>query len=302
MLVKISLVLDRPVVDTVYTASDIISGHLVVENDQPLPTSAINNISLIGEAHCGWIIRRPSKRLDENRNYYTTFEDIPHEGHYECLDLKYYPLNAYPSVLNPGYHKIQFEFQLPNGGFPSTYEGKYGHIRYWIEAQVDTQLMPVNEWPYLAIVVNGPAHVSNHQLSQRAYNSSTGMLNNQPIYLRCELDTMGQREGQDIPVHCIVDNQSDKDLILKASLKRQVMYYAPESRRKTTETVVRNISHIIERTTRVYKTVQLFVPRDLPVVCHTCPVIDIRYTVSVVVDNPDQSFEMDCELPVILND
>lgn len=40
-------------------------------------------------------------------------------------------------MLPMGEHVMSFSFQLPSSALPSSFEGKLGHIRYWLEATVD---------------------------------------------------------------------------------------------------------------------------------------------------------------------
>ena len=40
-------------------------------------------------------------------------------------------------VLPAGAHAMPFAFQLPSARLPSSFEGKHGYIRYWLEATVD---------------------------------------------------------------------------------------------------------------------------------------------------------------------
>ena len=40
------------------------------------------------------------------------------------------------SYLSPGRHAFQFSFRIPPYSLPSSFESKYGYVRYWIKARI----------------------------------------------------------------------------------------------------------------------------------------------------------------------
>lgn len=40
-------------------------------------------------------------------------------------------------VLSAGEHSFPFEFRLPEENLPTTFEGKHGHVKYWLKAILD---------------------------------------------------------------------------------------------------------------------------------------------------------------------
>ena len=46
------------------------------------------------------------------------------------------PSGAYPTI-EPGEHSFPFHFQIPQRKLPSSFEGKFGFIRYWLKATMD---------------------------------------------------------------------------------------------------------------------------------------------------------------------
>ena len=40
-------------------------------------------------------------------------------------------------VLSTGEHSFPFEFRLPEENLPTTFEGKHGHVKYWLKAILD---------------------------------------------------------------------------------------------------------------------------------------------------------------------
>ncbi|KAG0437318.1 hypothetical protein HPB47_017492 [Ixodes persulcatus] len=40
-------------------------------------------------------------------------------------------------VLTEGHHEFNFSFLLPTSGVTTSFEGKYGSVRYWLKAEVE---------------------------------------------------------------------------------------------------------------------------------------------------------------------
>lgn len=62
----------------------------------------------------------------------------------EKRNLNYPPLfslgpyqNGSDVKLQPGNYSFPFEFRLPPNGLPTSFEGPYGSIRYWIHGEAD---------------------------------------------------------------------------------------------------------------------------------------------------------------------
>ena len=40
-------------------------------------------------------------------------------------------------TLEPGKHSFEFKIKLPDGPLPSSFEGEYGAIKYWVKGYID---------------------------------------------------------------------------------------------------------------------------------------------------------------------
>ena len=47
-------------------------------------------------------------------------------------------------TIAAGVHQYRFSFRLPTEFLPSSYEGEYGAIRYWLALQIDRPLLRFN--------------------------------------------------------------------------------------------------------------------------------------------------------------
>ena len=47
--------------------------------------------------------------------------------------------NSPDPILSAGHHSFSFSVQIPSDNVPSSFENKYGAIRYWTVAYIDRQ-------------------------------------------------------------------------------------------------------------------------------------------------------------------
>ncbi len=106
-------------------------------------------------------------------------------------------------------------------------------------------------------------------------------------------------KGNTIAINCFIDNQSKKSMTLKASLKQIVIFHAEGKHRKSETKLVRSIGNTINATEKQSQVIGLLVPVTAPIVHNCCPIIDMKYLVVITLDIPG-SFDLHCELPVIL--
>ncbi len=102
-----------------------------------------------------------------------------------------------------------------------------------------------------------------------------------------------------IQINCSINNQSKKSMSLRATLKQEVDFYASGSHRKCCGKIVRVVGNTIAPFSKTNEVMTLLVPTTTPVVHKSCPIINIKYTITVTLDIPG-SFELHCNLPVIL--
>ncbi|XP_054155749.1 arrestin domain-containing protein 3-like [Oppia nitens] len=313
MVIKLktfTLVLDRP--GAVYRPLDVLSGQCILQLDGEMHLSQLT-ITMKGRAECEWTeqVKQPKhsgRRSSEtvsasgsatSTSSVNTTETIRHYQRYNCVELPYYPGNIYPSVLHNGQHIIAFNFQLPDR-IPATYDGQYGRIRYWLKAHIKQD--GPDETTIQPFTVQTPAYVSIQELTQPVLVSkdkTVGLIGGKPLILRCQLHSRGHNVGHSIPVHCFIDNQSKKSMILKAALKQEVQFTANGVNKQTRQKLTRGLDQTVGASTQTNTIVELQVPPNAPVVHSVCPIISIKYQLSVKLDIPG-SFDLKCDLPIIL--
>ena len=70
-------------------------------------------------------------------------------------------------TITAGVHQYQFSFDLPEGDLPSSYEGKYGAIRYWVQLQVERPVARFSVDRHKAITVLDNININTPELNVR---------------------------------------------------------------------------------------------------------------------------------------
>ena len=85
-------------------------------------------VKLIGFAHVGWKEKHWRKKKSTKR-----YDIVHYENH---VDLSTIKTIIHEGNLPEGHNDIPFEFGLPMD-LPCSFEGKHGHVRYYLEAKLD---------------------------------------------------------------------------------------------------------------------------------------------------------------------
>jgi hypothetical protein len=132
--------------------------------------------------------------------------------------------------ISDGYHIFPFEFILPSNGLVTSFEGKYGSIRYYLKAEIDkpwafnhrvkklfTLITPVdiNESDYL-IPINNQAYKTIC-----CWCCASG-----PISLIIRSDRRGYCPGESILLTAHFQNTANRTIIPKATLFQLQKYKA----------------------------------------------------------------------------
>ena len=68
---------------------------------------------------------------------------MTHKAKYSCFPPTENERGPTPTV-EAGVHQYRFSFRLPDHSLPSSYEGEYGAIRYWVALQIDRHWLRFN--------------------------------------------------------------------------------------------------------------------------------------------------------------
>eukprot|EP00057_Strongylocentrotus_purpuratus_P008305 XP_011662779.1 PREDICTED: arrestin domain-containing protein 3 [Strongylocentrotus purpuratus] len=119
----------------VYTAGDFVSGHVAVDLRGDMKMRGIR-IYMRGLAKVHW---SESRGGGHQTGSYTKYYDAEEEYFYmkQVLFGKDEDEGGSNPILRAGHHELRFSFQIPYGRVATSFEGKYGRIRYWLKAEID---------------------------------------------------------------------------------------------------------------------------------------------------------------------
>lgn len=268
-----------------FFSGQTVSGRLVVELDAPEYLSSIL-VKFRGEANCSWSETNTIRRNGNDETQTTTYtdNDLYFEKH-----MTLFGGSGSTEMLPAGSHFFQFCMVVPNH-LPSSFEGKYGHIRYTVKgilgrpwtfshevmasfivmSTLDLNLDPVNKVP---VQLETTKHFC-------CFCCKSG-----PLTFVMHLPAKGYIPGQDIPITVEIENGSNvKVCNVACELWKTVSYYCASPRGSKEESmVVAELAldgPVAENECKTW-TVNMRIPPAPPSMLNSCSIIDLTYRLMV---------------------
>lgn len=282
-----------------YTPGSIVSGILKFTLNETKHYKYIQ-ATLYGQSHVSWT-ESGSRDNETPEESYTS-----NKTHVE--DTVTLWKNSTHETLGPGFYKYHFQFTLPRK-CPSSFEGKYGHIRYYVQGQIGTEsskfeqvvdaLLQVNE----VVDINRPSLLTPiHQFKRNRVGRWCFCL---PINMEVtvEIPRTGYCINEDsIPLRVSAKNGSSSFSTVNAMIIQRVLYHA-EDKQKRYSNVIASVS---AESLMPYSTIAnvefptLQVPKTEPTIADSAN-IELYYVLNVVVGvSWDDSMNSRVEIPIVL--
>ena len=261
-------------------------------------------LTLVGRAYVHWTERHTSGTGD---NQQTTTVHYRAEEPYFNFRVNLWGGEG-EQQLPPGNYEWPFSFQLPSVALPTSYEGYYGNIRYWLEARMDRpwKFDHVTKFAF-TVLERVDLNLSQEDLNapRRGEGQKTlGCLCCQsgPLTLAVSTDRGAYCAGEKILLNARLENNTNKEMrMLKATLGRTVAMYARGKCRHHQDVVAEM------KTTGGIPAGQIFEwnqePLPIPACppsSHTCRIIHTDYSLDVEVVVPTFSFNLHVVLPIVI--
>ncbi|XP_056020506.1 arrestin domain-containing protein 3-like [Ostrea edulis] len=288
----------------IYSAGQNVQGYLNVEVDKPLNLQCIR-VYVKGEAFVHWTdqrMRGPAPLQTPTRH---------HSAHEEYFDFTSTLLgnndnNAPKITLLRGNYCYPFQFQLPQN-LPSSFEGKYGHIRYTIKGTIEKPKR-FSHVTKTAFSVIGPLDLNTFP----QIDSPIGMTVTKNICCLCctsgplsaylSLPRRGFVPGDIIPLTVEIENLSRRKIASSSITLKMTTNFHSHDESRTVSTEIDKIVHgSVPRgatSTRADQGIPL--PALPPSFLFGCNIIDIQYKLELRVDAVGPSFEMYLPLEIIV--
>lgn len=206
-------------------------------------------------------------------------------------------------VLSEGHHEFLFNFQLPSGGISTSFEGKYGSVRYWLKAEMEKP-WSFNHKTKKAFTVISPIDINRTEYLMPVENSVEKTLccwccTSGPITLYARTDRKGYCPGESIAITADFENHSSRTIIPHATLHQTQTFLAGgKSRsRRCKFTIVTGLAIQPGRTAN-WDAQLLKIPAVSPSIINCC-LIRVDYAVRITLQIPG-AYNLSVDLPVVI--
>ncbi|ESO85391.1 hypothetical protein LOTGIDRAFT_229416 [Lottia gigantea] len=246
-----------------------------------------------GTAHVHWVDTRNSEGA--------VAPESADEQYYNCYQLLY-PLPATESeaqtempsesaviredklrILEAGSHSFPFEFPIPPK-LPCSFEGPYGHVRYWLRAVIEKHWkLKVNVRPFKItpkLDLNNVPHSNEEITISKSFPLSTFLQQSASVFASVNLPKKGYVLGETIPVNIYIKNDSNKNLwATSLKLKMNLHYETPSQSRNTKINLSKvKLGKVLAGET-IERVGNLSIPNDLPPNLNGCGLINVKYSI-----------------------
>ncbi|CAH1798043.1 unnamed protein product [Owenia fusiformis] len=299
------IILDKP--QTVYQAGELITGRVVLELDEPMKMRGLR-VLFHGAANVHWT-ESHSTGSGKNRRT-TTVHYNAHESYFEHIIVLYgkAPGESGDNPSHPqGQFTYQFQFLLPPG-LPSSFEGAWGQVRYWVKGTID------RPWRFDHNCKRPFTVLSHLDLNTYQPNPSQGLEGKNektlccwccasgPISATFRIAKQGYVPGEPIYINAEIENNASRKMkASRVEFKQIIAFHATRKTRHSTNTIqTLQKGEIDAGGTESWENVQLVVPPLPPSHLVGCRIIDIRYILNFVVDPSGPAFDLEVPLEVII--
>lgn len=271
----------------VYRPGEIVSGTWTVDLGESFTIRGIRT-SLEGMAYTRW------HHLDRKKDDKISKENITRQ--WKTVFGKKLGEDGPNPTVEAGVHKYRFSFKIPENGVPSSYEGEYGAVRYWLRIQIDRPILRFNIDRYKVITVLDHVDVNTPELNkfvgrrtEKKISKLLGIGDQGSVTFHAQSDRGGYCPGEKIAISLLANNESEKDLgVIKASLIQTTKFIASDEE-KTKDKVLRTLTGItlLKKSKKTWSNQLLSIDAVPPSSRdRTCHIIKVSYFVKVSIDVP----------------
>ncbi|XP_073242995.1 arrestin domain-containing protein 3-like isoform X1 [Porites lutea] len=206
------------------------------------------------------------------------------------------------SYLSPGRHAFQFSFRIPPYSLPSSFESKYGYVRYWIKARIHRR------WRFdevakemlniLSVVdVNCPRMLMpTFGEAQKSLNClCNGMAS--PLKLITVTDRSAYCPRERVMLTTDIKNLPLTQTYYTSIFLMQTITFKSRCGKLRTERCQRKL---IQRSSLLWAVDELEVP-DVPPTMKSCGILSITYHIKVVLTTGEsKGSNLEVELPITI--
>ena len=290
----------------IFYGGQVVQGLVHVSNSECISNVKNVQIKLIGFGEVHWTERKSNTRKssdgERDEQYYETVHYRNHEDYISNKSI------LHQGPLAAGNHKFAFSFVLPPN-LPSSFEGQYGHVRYFVEAKLDRSgFFTFNKRTKQFVTINSICDLNNIPgVNNPQTNSNTktfGFLfwKSAPLSATLRIPRYGYTPGETIPISADVENLSDKRMnSTKVRFYQDVTFRATNGTKNTTKLLQEaRQGPIGAHSVDYWDKHPLPIPAVPPTGLGGGGIIDVRYRLEFIVDPSGIGSKLTVSMPIMI--
>ncbi|KAM6902298.1 arrestin domain-containing protein 3b [Xenentodon cancila] len=287
----------------VFSGGDLVSGRVVVEVSGDVRVRSLD-VTARGVAKVRWTeSRNAGANTAYTQNYTEEVEYLQHRDTLIGGDADEDGPEEGLTVLHAGLHEFAFSFNLPQMALATSFEGKHGHVRYWVKAELHRPwLLPVKVKKEFIVFehidINTPLLLAP-QAGTKEKTLCCWFCASGPISLSAKIERKGFTPGESIQIFAEVENCSSRVVVPKAALYQTQTFFA-KGKGKQIQQLVSNLrgEPVQQGKSQSWEGKMLKIPPVSPSILD-CPIIRVEYVLMVYVDVPG-GLNLSLSLPLVI--
>ncbi|XP_028301452.1 arrestin domain-containing protein 2 isoform X2 [Gouania willdenowi] len=279
--------------DAAFTRGEVVAGQVVLELRRDIRVYSMK-VQGRGVAEAHWLENRT---MNSVHNDYTSKKTYFKRRQHLIRD------NGEVTVVPAGRHEYPFSFQLPEETLVTSFEGKYGSIRYWVKVKLHRPWATVRkikkEFTVIEpIDINTPTLLATQAGTKdkmaRAWYRNFGQ-----VSVTAKIDRKGYTPGEVIPVFAEFDNSTSRSIAPKAFIT-QTQTFIARGAMKQKHSIVATLcgDNVSAKCRETWHGRAIKIPPVGPSILQ-CRIIKVEYMLKVCVDVPGTS-NLCLELPLVI--
>ncbi|XP_059176261.1 arrestin domain-containing protein 3-like isoform X2 [Physella acuta] len=294
--------------DCVYYSGQTLQGHVILELEKRTKVSGIR-LFIRGKAFVHWTeqtMRGPGESRHKETRHHSATEDYFDVSQPLLTKATETGQPEEKRILDAGQYTYPFTFVIPQSA-PSSFEGKYGFVRYWVKVTVERHWKEDVSVKKLFSVVCPVDLNREPPASQPTHNKKEKRLcclccTSGPITADLSLSHRGFVAGEKVYISADVKNRSRRKIgSTSVELLMTTTFYAQNKSRSVTEQVA-SLHHgaLSPGKTDCWEEEQFVIPPLPPSFMIGCSIMDVKYTLELRVFPVGPAFELAVPVEIII--
>ena len=284
----------------VFYPGQTINGRVILHCQEQKKLRSVY-LTLVGRADVHW---------SEQRGFGCIRRTVPYNAKesFFSMQVNLWGEHGGSQHLEPGVYDWPFSFQLPSTTLPTSYEGPYGNIRYWLEARMDRpwKFNHVTKFAF-TVLERVDLNPSQEELTAPRRGEGQKMLGyrccqSDPLTLAASTDRSAYCAGENILLNAQLENSTNREIrMLKATLRSNIVFHARGASRQHQDIVAQMQTPGGIPARHNFKcTQQPLSISACPPTSHTCRIIHTDYFLDVEAVVPTSKSNLHVTLPVVI--